>query len=219
MRPYVQRVSKTCFERARLQPCRMKSKMYAAFAPEGWFFPPSLRLLRHALAILFCLLLAMPVPAQQQKREPLTEKQQDEIEEAGIDPVARVDLYVKFLNENSDTIKGLIPRAKSSARVRRIDDELEDFSALMDELGDNLDVFSQRKADLRKSLKGLNESIQRWQAVLRDLPSEPGFELSLKEAIDSTNDLTDQTREITADQDAYFKAHPDEKGQDRAEPK
>jgi hypothetical protein len=197
----------------------MKSKMYAAFAPEGWFFPPSLRLLRHALAILFCLLLAMPVPAQQQKREPLTEKQQDEIEEAGIDPVARVDLYVKFLNENSDTIKGLIPRAKSSARVRRIDDELEDFSALMDELGDNLDVFSQRKADLRKSLKGLNESIQRWQAVLRDLPSEPGFELSLKEAIDSTNDLTDQAREITADQDAYFKAHPDEKGQDRAEPK
>jgi hypothetical protein len=175
--------------------------------------------MRPVLVSLFCLLLAAPLPAQQQKREPLTEKQQDEIEEAGIDPVARVDLYVKFLNENSDTLKGLIPRAKSSARVRRIDDELLDFSALMDELGDNLDVFSQRKADLRKSLRGLNESIQRWQGVLHDLPSEPGFELSLKEAIDSTNDLTDQAREITADQDAYFKAHPEEKGQDRAEPK
>ena len=99
------------------------------------------------------------------------------------------------------------------------EDELEDFAALMDELGDNLDMFSQRKADLRKSLKGLNESIQHWQAVLRDLPSEPGFELALKEAIDSTNDLTDQAREITADQETYFKAHPDEKGQDRAEPK
>jgi archaellum component FlaC len=128
-------------------------------------------------------------------------------------------LYVKFVNDYCDTIKGLIPRAKSASRSRRIDDELQDFSALMDELGDNLDVFSQRKADLRKSLKGLNESIQRWQGVLRDLPSEPGFELSLKEAIDSTNDLTDQAREITADQEAYFKAHPDEKGQDRAEPK
>jgi hypothetical protein len=161
----------------------------------------------------------LPLAAQTQKREPLTEKQQDEIEEAGIDPVARVDLYVKFLNEYCDTIKGLIPRAKSAARSRRIDDELEDFAALMDELGDNLDVFSQRKADLRKSLKGLNESIQHWQAILRDLPSEPGFELALKEAIDSTNDLTDQAREITADQEAYFKAHPDEKGQDRAEPK
>jgi hypothetical protein len=175
--------------------------------------------MRLFLVSLFCLLLSAPLVAQKQKREPLTEKQQDQIEEAGIDPVARVDLYVKFLNDYCDTIKGLIPRAKSAARARRIDDELEDFAALMDELGDNLDVFSQRKADLRKSLKGLNESIQRWQGVLRDLPSEPGFELALKEAIDSTNDLTDQAREITADQETYFKAHPDEKGQDRAEPK
>jgi hypothetical protein len=175
--------------------------------------------MRPLLVSFFCLLLCAPLAAQTQKREPLTEKQQDEIEEAGIDPVARVDLYVKFLNEYCDTIKGLIPRAKSAARSRRIDDELEDFAALMDELGDNLDVFSQRKADLRKSLKGLNESVQHWQAILRDLPSEPGFELALKEAIDSTNDLTDQAREINADQEAYFKAHPDEKGQDRAEPK
>ena len=175
--------------------------------------------MRLFLVSLFCLLLSAPLVAQKQKREPLTEKQQDQIEEAGIDPVARVDLYVKFLNDYCDTIKGLIPRAKSAARARRIDDELEDFAALMDELGDNLDMFSQRKADLRKSLKGLNESIQHWQAVLRDLPSEPGFELALKEAIDSTNDLTAQAREITADQETYFKAHPDEKGQDRAEPK
>ncbi len=170
------------------------------------------------LTIGYSLFPVFPA-AQQQKREPLTEKQQDEIEEAGIDPVARVDFYVKFLNEYSDTIKGLIPRAKSDARARRIDGELLDFSALMDELGDNLDVYSQRKADLRKSLKGLNESIERWQGVLRAVPSEPGFELSLKEAIDSINDLADQAREITSDQEDYFKAHPDEKGQDRAEPK
>ena len=175
--------------------------------------------MRPFLAGLFCLLLAVPLAAQRQKRDPLTEKQQDQIEEAGIDPVARIDLYVKFLNDYCDTIKGLVPRAKSAARSRRIDDELQDFSALMDEFGDNLDMFSQRKADLRKSLKGLNESIQRWQTVLHDLPSEPGFELSLKEAIDSANDLSDQAKEITVDQEAYFKAHPDEKGQDRYEPK
>jgi hypothetical protein len=175
--------------------------------------------MRPFLAALFCLLLSAPLAAQQQKREPLTEKQQDEIAEAGIDPVARVNLYVKFLNDYCDTIKGLIPRVKSASRARRIDDELQDFAALMDELGDNLDLFSQRKADIRKSLKDLNESIQRWQGVLHNLPSEPGFELSLKEAIDSANDLAGQAKEITADQEAYFKAHPDEKGQDRYEPK
>jgi hypothetical protein len=175
--------------------------------------------LRAAATILFSLFFVALSPAQKQKREPLTETQQDQIAEAGIDPVARVDLYVKFINEHCDTIKGLIKRAKGPARSRRVDDELQDFTALLDELGDNLDVYSQRNADLRKSLKGLNEGVQQWQSVLHDLPSESGFELSLKEALDSIGDLTDETKQITADQDAYFKVHPDEKGQDRAEPK
>lgn len=175
--------------------------------------------MRAAAAIVFCLLLVVSLPGQKEKREPLTDAQQDQIAEAGIDPVARVDLYVKFITEHSDTVKGLIKRAKGPARSRRVDDELQDFTALLDEFGDNLDVYAQRNADLRKSLKGLNDGVQQWQSVLHDLPSEPGFELSLKEALDSIGDLAQQTKQITADQDAYFKAHPDEKGQDRAEPK
>jgi predicted nucleic acid-binding Zn-ribbon protein len=175
--------------------------------------------MRTLAALAFCLFFCAALPAQKEKREPLSENQQDQIAEAGIDPVARVGLYVKFLNEQSETIRGLIKRAKGPARARRLDDELQDFAALMDELGDNLDVYSERKADLRKSLKGLNDGVQDWQSVLHDLPSEPGFELALKEALDSSNDLAQQTREISADQEAYFKAHPDEKNQDRAEPK
>jgi hypothetical protein len=175
--------------------------------------------MRTLAALVFCFLFYAALPAQKEKPEPLTENQQDQIAEAGIDPVARVDLYVKFLNEHSDTIRGLIKRAKTPSRTRRLDDELQDFAALMDELGDNLDVYSQRNADLRKSLKGLNEGVQGWQGVLHDLPSEPGFELELKEALDSVGDLATQAKQITTDQEAYFKAHPDEKGQDRAEPK
>jgi len=175
--------------------------------------------MRTLVAILLSLLIAAPLVAQKEKREPLTEAQQDQIAEAGIDPVARVDLYVKFLDDHSDTIKGLTTRAHTAARIQRLNGELEDFAALIDELGDNLDVYSGRKADIRKSLEGLNEGIARWQAVLHGLPSEPGFELSLKEAFDSIGDLSDSAKQITADQEAYFEAHPDEKGQDRYEPK
>ncbi len=89
----------------------------------------------------------------------------------------------------------------------------------MDELGSNLDVYSDRKADIRKSLKGLNESVQRWQTLLKDLPSEPGFELSRQDAIESSNDLAQQAKQLTADQTAYFELHKDQKGQDRYEPK
>ncbi len=173
-----------------------------------------------ALAVIFVsLLISAPLAAQKDKPEPLTESQQDQIAEAGIDPVARVGLYIKFIDDYSDTIKGLAPRAHTEARVRRLNAELQNFSALMDELGDNLDVYSERKADLRKALKPLTEGVARWQQTLHGLPSEPGFELSLKDALDSAGDLSDQARQIASDQDAYFKAHPDEKGQDRYEPK
>lgn len=174
--------------------------------------------MRALFTTLVCLLLTAPLAAQKQKREPLTEKQQDEIAEAGINPVVRVNLYVRFLNEYSDSIKGLVPRAKSSARVFSMDDTLQDFAALMDELSDNLDVYSERKADIRKSLMGLNNSIAQWQQVLKSVPSESGFEISLKNAIASVNDLDDQAKQITTDQEAYFAAHPKEKNQDRYEP-
>ena len=170
------------------------------------------------LSLLF-LLLPTPLSAQRTKPEPLTEAQQEQIAEAGIDPVARVDLYVKFLNERADTIKGLIPRAHTSARSSRIDDELQNFAALADELGDNLDVFADRKADIRKSLKPLSEEVERWQGVLKALPSEPAFEISRQDAIESSNDLADQAKKISTDQTAYFDLHKDEKGQDRYEPK
>lgn len=174
--------------------------------------------MRPLLTMLACLLLIAPLAAQKQKREPLTEKQQDEIAEAGINPVARVNLYVRFINQYSEAIKGLVPRVKSSARVFRMDDTLQDFAALMDELSDNLDVYSERKADLRKSLQGLNDSVAQWQQVLKSVPSESGFEVSLKDAIASANDLAGQAKQITADQEAYFTAHPKEKGQERWEP-
>jgi hypothetical protein len=175
--------------------------------------------MRTATAILFSLLLAAPLCGQKQKREPLTDTQQDQIAEAGVDPSARVDLYVKFLNDRAATIKGLIPRGHSPSRSARLDNELQDFTALMDELGDNLDIYSERKADIRKSLKGLNEGIASWQSILKSLPSETGFELSLRDATESSNDLAGQAKEITAGQTAYFNQHKDEAGQDRYEPK
>ncbi len=176
-------------------------------------------MIRSLAAALFSLLIAAPLAAQMEKPEPLTQDQRDQIAEASIDPVTRVDLYVKFLNERSDTIQGLIKRVHSPARSHRLNNELQDFAALMDELGDNLDMYSDRKADIRKSLKGLNEGVARWQGILHALPSEPGFALSLKDALDSAGDLAAQAKQLVSDQEAYFKAHPEQKGQDRYEPK
>ena len=175
--------------------------------------------MRTLSTFLLCILLAAPLFAQKNKRDPLTEAEKDQIAEAGVAPVERLNLYVKITNEHADTIQGLIKRAHSAARAHRIDDELQDFAALLDELSSNLDLYSDRKADIRKSMKPMNEAIARWQSILNALPSEPGFEVSRQDSIDAITDLVAQAKQIASDQDAYFKAHPDEKDQDRAEPK
>jgi hypothetical protein len=175
---------------------------------------PNLRLL--AVILLLCC-TAFSLCAQRNQREPLTDVQQEAIAEAGIDPAARVQLYVKYLNEHADTIKRLVPRAES-ARDRRLDGELQDFASIVDELSANLDEYGDRKADLRKALKPLNESIPHWQSLLHDLPNSPVFEISRNDAADSVNDLADQARKLTADQIEYFKEHPKAKDQEREEP-
>ena len=174
---------------------------------------------RFVAAIVVCLAVAAPLCAQKEKRHPLTEAEADKIAEAGINPNERVTLYTKFLNEHADTIKSLTNRSHTPARAQHLDNELLDFTALMDELGDNLDVFSERHADIRASLKALNEATPRWQGILRTLAGEPGFDLSRKEAIESGEDLADQAKRLLTEQTDYFKQHPDEAGQDRAEPK
>jgi hypothetical protein len=169
--------------------------------------------------LLTLLLVSVPLFAQKQQRQPLTELQVDQIREAGIDPGERVKLYTKFLGQHVDTIKELTNRVHSASRVKRMDNELQDLTALMDELGSNLDQYGERKADLRAALKPLSEESEHWLDILRALPSEPGFDLARKEAIDSEKDLADQTAEMLKEQTEYFKLHKDEKGQDRAEPK
>jgi hypothetical protein len=179
----------------------------------------TVRSLRGAAAILACLLLAAQAHPQKEKRDPLTASEVEEIRLAGIDPNGRVSIYTRILNEHAEKIKGLTNRAKSEARAHRLDIELQDFTALMDELGSNLDTYSDRKADIRKALKPLTEASQHWLGSLRALAGEPAFDLSRKEAIESAEDLTDQVTRLINEQTEYFNLHKDERGQDRAEPK
>jgi hypothetical protein len=175
--------------------------------------------LRSTFLILACGFSSLSLLAQPpEKHDPLTGPQIEQIREAGVYPDERVKLYTRFIEEHADSIKSLAIRAQSAARAQRLDSELQDFTSLMDELASNLDTYSDRKADIRKSLKPLTEATQHWMAMLHALPDEQGYDLSLKEAIESGGDLTDQAKEMLADQTKYFEEHKDQRGQDRYEP-
>ncbi len=167
---------------------------------------------------LSILLLAFPLALRGQKREPLTQAQIDQIADAGGSPPVRIKLYIKFLDERAEVIKGLTNRAASAARSHRLDDELQTFTALMDELASNLDEYGDRKADLRTALKPLTEATPRWLNVLRTLAGDSGFAVSRKEAIESGEDLDEQARRLLDEQTTYFNLHKDQIGQERTEP-
>ena len=180
--------------------------------------------LSYVLRFLFSSSLAWfvavaPLSAQKEKRDALTQGEVEKIREAGIDPVERVKLYTEFVNEHVTTVKNLTNRGKSASRSKRLDDELQNLTALMDELGANLDVYSDRHSDIRASLKPLTVATQQWLSTLKALAGEPGFDLSRKEAIESGQDLADQAERLLREQTDYFNLHKDERGQERAEPK
>jgi DNA gyrase/topoisomerase IV subunit A len=164
------------------------------------------------------IVFAVTLPAQKSARATLTPEQVEEIREAGIAPDARISLYVKYLNEHVDAIRNLAKEGLAPSRVHRIDDELQTVAALTDELGSNLDQYSERKADIRKALKKVNEDLPKWQTTVKALPANPVFEVSRADALESCQDLTKDAADMLAEQTEYFKEHKDQRGQERAEP-
>lgn len=163
--------------------------------------------------------LPTAVAAQDAHHDPLTDAQVEKIREAGIDPNERIRLYTEYTNDHVNIVKSLVNRGKSDARARKLDSELHDVSALMDELGANLDQYSDRHADMRHALKTLADQSKNWLVTLRALAGEPTFDLSRKDAIEAGEDIADEAQRLLNEQTAYFEAHKDERGQERAEPK
>lgn len=171
------------------------------------------------IAIVLSVIPTDSAVAQKDHHDPLTEAQVDKIREAGIDPNQRVKLYTQYVNDHVNTVRALTNRGKSDARAHKLDQELQDVATLMDELGSNLDEYSDRHADMRPALKTLAEESQQWLRTLRALAGENGFDLSRKEAIEAGQDVADQAQRLFTEQTTYFEAHKDERGQERAEPK
>jgi chromosome segregation ATPase len=159
------------------------------------------------------------LPAQKEPRQTLTQSQIEAIREAGIFPNDRINLYNKFVDQYAQNIKSLSFRATSAARAKKLDDELQNMTSLMDELDSNLEQYTDRKADVRGALKKLNQTAPEWVRILNALAGEPSFDEARKEAIESCEDLADDVKRLLTEQTDYFNEHKDQRGQERALPK
>ena len=149
------------------------------------------------------LLLASVLPAAAQKRDPLTESESDQIAELSQEPDKRIKLLLKFIQARVATIDQLEGDPRMAAdRGKQVHDLLEDLTSLIDELDDNIDEYTEKKADIRKALKDVIESNTSFQLKLRTLKEQrqaakefASYNFALQNATEAVNSSLDNARQ------------------------
>jgi hypothetical protein len=124
--------------------------------------------LRIALACCGLSLMLSPVLAEQ-KRDPLTAPEIDQLRDTAMEPFLRLKLYVTFARARLVTLEQARSDPKTTDRAQVTHDRLQDFLDVYDELNENIDTYVDRKSDLRKVLKTVIEADTEFQAKLRAL--------------------------------------------------
>jgi hypothetical protein len=158
------------------------------------------------LAII-CLITFGPVAGASRHRDPLNDKEVDQLRQTAIDPVEQLKLYVKFTQARFLALDELQTDPNAINRGSQIHDLLEDIDSLVNEISDHIDDYGRQKLDARKAVKPVVEATSDWQLRLRTLKDagqkdpeaakeagEYGFVLDT--AIDSVNELADDAREV-----------------------
>ncbi|HEX3586323.1 MAG TPA: hypothetical protein VH024_10025 [Candidatus Angelobacter sp.] len=175
------------------------------------------------------LLLLLALPAAAKKHDPLTEAEADQLREVAMEPYKRIKLMIKFTEARLVAIDQVRVDPKLAAdRGKQIHDLLEDFTAIIDEINDNLDQYEARPLDkdmvkqYHKGLKELIEADERFDLRLRTLQSAaetdpitrkeaPDFRFVLQDARDALKSNADMAREYMETTHDQKSSAPDKK--------
>ena len=160
------------------------------------------------LGFALTLLVLHPPLHAQASDSALSNAEVEQVRESAYFPGDRVLVFVKFLDERSAAIQSLFAHPRHPGREQDAHDLLEQFTSIADELEDNLDDYSTRHGDVRKSLPKLLEATDRWSSALKSPPDDEAYNVSRKLALEAIRDLREDTTEMIASQKSWFAAHP-----------
>lgn len=151
--------------------------------------------------------------AQRRTRDPLTPAEIDQIRDTAQEPEMRLKLYIKFARDRIDLIQQVRSDPKVKDKTAATRERLQDFLDVYDELDENVDVFADRKNDIRKVLKLVLEADTEFQSKLRALkdsasadPKEASaYEFLLSSAIEAVDDGAKSHRDTLAEQEELAK--------------
>lgn len=159
--------------------------------------------------------LAAPLRAQDDADGPLTQAEVEQLREMAPVPMERMKVFEKILDARVKEIEDLLGKAPRPGYALDMHDALDQFGQIADEFNDNLDEWEKNKRDVRKELPKLLKNEERWAAVLRSPPANEGYDVVRKIAQDNLQDMRDLSGQMQAEQEAYFKAHPEAAKQEK----
>jgi hypothetical protein len=164
-------------------------------------------MLRRLSFALLVLTLALPIRAQRTDTA-LSESEIEQLREAAYIPNDRILIFIKLLDTRNKTIQDLFARPRKPGREQDTHDLMEEFTAIADELNDNLDDYGPRHRDIRKSLPKLLDATERWSSNLKSPPDNETYNVSRRLALEAVRDLREQATQLIEEQKTWFLAHP-----------
>jgi len=140
----------------------------------------------------------------QASKDPLTNEQVEQVRDTGDQPVQRIKLYMKFIEERTGEIHKLAADPRAQSPNSQIHNLMEEFTRLADELQDNLDTYSDYHTDMRKTLKDLVERTAKWKTALQEPKPSADYDFARKTALDTADSTTDLAQKMLTDQEQYF---------------
>ena len=168
-----------------------------------------MRRLGSCLALLwFASALLVPSVHAQRNEATLSEGEIEQLRDSAYVANDRVMVFIKLIDTRIKLIEDMYAKPRRPGREQDTHDLFEQFTSLANELSDNLDDYSQRHRDIRKALPKLTEATEHWATAIRSPPEDDSYKVSRKIALESLDDLRQQTKEMVEEQKTWFAAHP-----------
>jgi hypothetical protein len=169
---------------------------------------------RYGLVLLALAVVMFSSAGAQNRRDPLTDAEINQLRDTAQEPEMRLKLYVQFVRARMDAVTQAAANPSLKNRGETIHDALQDFLDLYDELNDNVDMFADHRDDIRKALKLVLDADTEFQAKLRALqssstipaPEAKQYEFVLSNAMDGVDSSVKDHRDTLSQQDDLAKA-------------
>lgn len=168
-----------------------------------------------AAAAGLLLLCALPLRAQAPDGM-LTQTEVEQLRDAAYVPLDRVRVYMRILDDRVKELDAIMAKRHGVDFPGDVHDVIDQIGSIADELNDNLDSYAPKHRDLRKVLPKLTASAQRWSTALRAPADDPRYNVVRQTALDALKDTQQIASDMAAEQEAYFKAHPEAAKEEKA---